>query len=386
MDNILAQGLMEELIGNGISGISKCLEILFNEAMKLERTRALGAEPYERTEDRQGHANGFKCKILHLRSGRITLDIPQVRGMEFYPASIEKGERSEKALKLGLAQMYVSGVSTRRVKEITEVLCGFEVSSSQVSSAAKLLDEELLKFRTRRLDGGYKYIYLDAKYIKVRSDHQVGTQAVLIAIGVNSEGYREIIAIDVKSSEAKQNWKEFLVDLKERGVSDVEMIISDDHAGLKQARIEVFTTVQWQRCQFHFAQNAQHKANSKPQKAEIGQDVRSIFQQNDKESATKKAEEIVEKWKDKNSGFASWLEENVHECFTVYQAPDRFHSKLRTSNGLERTNREVERRTGIVGIFPNRDSLIRLVTAVLIEIHEDWASATQPYMNFNNHS
>ena len=238
--------------------------------------------------------------------------------MEFYPASIEKGQRSEKALKLALAQMYISGVSTRRVTEITEVLCGFEVSSSQVSDAAKLLDEELQKFRTRRLEGGYKYLYLDAKYIKVRSDHQVGSQAVLIAIGVNNEGHREIIAIDVKSSEAKQNWKEFLVDLKERGISDVEMIISDDHAGLKQARIEVFTNVQWQRCQFHFAQNAQHKATSKPQKAEIGQDIRSIFQQDSKENATRKAEEIAEKWKTKNSGFASWLEENVHECFTVY--------------------------------------------------------------------
>jgi len=204
------------------------------------------------------------------------------------------------------------------VTEITEVLCGFEVSSSQVSDAAKLLDEELQKFRTRRLEGGYKYLYLDAKYIKVRSDHQVGSQAVLIAIGVNNEGHREIIAIDVKSSEAKQNWKEFLVDLKERGISDVEMIVSDDHAGLKQARIEVVTNVQWQRCQFHFPQNAQHKANSKPQKAEIGQDIRSIFQQDSKENATRKAEEIAEKWKTKNSGFASWLEENVHECFTVY--------------------------------------------------------------------
>jgi len=384
MDNILAQGLMEELIGNGISGISKCLEILFNEAMKVERTRALGADPYERTEERQGHANGFKSKTLHLRSGRITLDIPQVRGMEFYPGSIEKGQRSEKALKLALAQMYISGVSTRRVTEITEVLCGFEVSSSQVSDAAKLLDEELLKFRTRRLEGGYKYIYLDAKYIKVRSDNQVGSQAVLIAIGVNNEGYREIIAIDVKSSEAKQNWKEFLVDLKERGISNPEMIISDDHAGLKQARIEVFTNVQWQRCQFHFAQNAQHKANSKPQKAEIGQDIRSIFQQDSKEDASRKAEEIAEKWKTKNSGFASWLEDNVHECFTVYQAPTQFHSKLRTSNGLERTIREVDRRTNIVGIFPNRESVLRLVTAVLIEVHEDWASATQPYMNFSN--
>jgi putative transposase len=386
-DTTLEESLLEELSLNGFNGLTRCMEILINEAMRVERSKALGASPYERTDQRQGYANGYKPKTIHTRSGKILLDIPQVRGIEFYPSCIEKGTRSEKALKCALAQMYISGVSTRKVKEITEVLCGFEVSSSQVSKATKELDEEFSKFRNRQLSGHYRYVYLDAKYIKVREDQQVTSQVLLIAIGVNDKGYREVLGVSVKSSEAYQNWKEFLTELKEeRNLTQVDMFISDDHSGMKQARTEVYPNVPWQRCQFHFAQNAQSKATSKTQKGEIGEDIRSIFQQTDREAAERKTQELIQKWQKKNNTFATWIETDIHECFAVYKEPQAFHSKIRTSNGLERTVREIQRRTGIVGIFPNTESLLRLATAVLIEIHENWITADQPYMKFNNHS
>lgn len=386
-DISLEESLLEELSEHGFSGIARCMEILVNHAMKVERNKVLGAAPYERTEERQGYANGYKPKTLQTRSGKIFLDIPQVRGLEFYPSSVEKGIRSEKALKCTLAQMYISGVSTRKVQEITEILCGFDVSSSQVSRVTKELDEEFLKFRQRELSDCYKYVYLDAKYVKVREDHQVNSQALLLAIGVNSDGYREVLGITVKNSEAGQNWKEFLTELKEkRKLEQVGMFISDDHSGMKQARSEVYPNIPWQRCQFHFAQNAQAKANSKAQKSEIGEDVRSIFRQADRQAAENKAKEIVQKWQKRNNSFATWIETNIYECLTVYNEPQDFHLKIRTSNCIERTIREVQRRIGVIGIFPNPDSLLRLATGVIIEIHEGWINAKQPYMNFNNHS
>lgn len=385
-DISLEESLLEELSEHGFSGIARCMEILVNHAMKVERNKFLGAVPYERTEERQGYANGYKPKTLQTRSGKIFLDIPQVRGLEFYPSSVEKGIRSEKALKCTLAQMYISGVSTRKVQEITEILCGFEVSSSQVSRVTKELDEEFLKFRQRELSDYYKYVYLDAKYVKVREDHQVNSQALLLAIGVNSDGYREVLGVAVKNSEAGQNWKEFLTELKEkRKLEQVGMFISDDHSGMKQARSEVYPNILWQRCQFHFAQNSQAKATSKAQKSEIGEDVRSIFRQADRQAAENKAKEIVQKWQKRNNSFATWIETNIHECFTVYNEPQDFHLKIRTSNCIERTIREVQRRIGVIGIFPNPDSLLRLATGVIIEIHEGWINAKQPYMNFNNH-
>lgn len=377
--------VMEELCVNGFSAIPKTITALLNEAMKIERSYALNAEPYERTEDRRGYANGFKPKTLNSRLGKLKLNIPQVRGLEFYPSCIEKGERSERALKTALAEMYINGVSTRKVKEVTEALCGFEVSSTQVSNVTKLLDDELEIFRNRPL-GEIKYLYLDAQYQKVRIDNQVISQAVLIAIGVNTAGLREIVGVMVKGSEAEINWREFLLHLKERGIHGIQLIISDDHSGLKQARNSVFPNIQWQRCQFHFAQNAQHKANSREQKKAIAEDVRNIFKQLNVLDAQKQTSEIVEKWKKKNPNFSAWLDSNAHECFSVYSHPEELQKKLRTSNGLERLNREIKRRNDVVGIFPNANSLLRLTSAVLIEIHDDWSTATQPYMKFDNYS
>jgi putative transposase len=382
-DNLFSE-LMEGLTEKGLEFVPQAMTQLFNAAMEIERSKFLGAERYERSEDRKGYANGFKPKTMTTRFGKITLDIPQVRNLEFYPQCIEKGERSERALKTALAQMYISGVSTRRVKEITEVLCGAEVSSTHVSNVTKLLDEELGTFRSRKL-AQFVYLILDAKYEKVRVDNQVVSQCLLIATGINIEGYREILSVAVKSSEAKVNWREFLEDLKQRGMSGVKMITSDAHSGLKEAILTVYPEVKWQRCQFHFAQDAQHKAKTKAQQPEIASAIRAIFNETSIEKAQAQVTSIADRFRDKNAELATWIEENVHECLSVYMQPIEFHARIRTSNGLERVNREINRRTSIVGIFPNTDSLLRLATAVLVEIHEEWISAIQPYMNFNNH-
>lgn len=383
-NNNLYSEILEAITKEGMSVVPKVMTHLFNAAMLAERASTLGAEHYERSENRKGYANGFKPKSVNTRFGKIKVSIPQVRNLEFYPQCLEKGERSERALKVAIAEMYLNGVSTRRVTEITEALCGVEISSTQVSNITKALDEEFIKFRQRRLPR-FVYVTFDAKYENVRGDNQVGSECVLVAVGVREDGYREILAVAVKNSEARINWKEFLEDIKQRGVTTAKMFTSDDHSGLREALKDVYPDVPWQRCQFHFSQNAQSKAKSAAQKTEIGEAVRKIFNQTTIEDAQNTANKIVERFQKRNPEFAVWLESNIHECLTVYSQPEKLRRQLRTSNGIERVNREINRRTSIIGIFPNSDSLLRLATGILIEMHENWITAPQPYMKLNNH-
>ena len=383
-NNTRLETLLEELIANGLDFMPEAIRILINNVMRIEREQFLGAKSHERTEERKGYANGYKNKTMAFRFGQVPLDIPQVRGLAFYPGCIEKGCRSEKALKSALAEMYISGVSTRKVKNITEVLCGFEVSATQVSQVSKSLDEELAKFRERSL-GQFVYVTLDATYLKVRVDKQVVSQCLMVAIGVNTEGHREVIGVDVKSSEATVNWTEFFESLSKRGLKGVKTFTSDAHPGLKNALNKVFPGVEWQRCQFHFAQDAQHKATSQDQKTEIGHAVSSIFNQPTLEAAEAQVQKVLAQFNSRNDKFANWLEENVHEALTVYSQPEDLRVKMRTSNHLERTNREIKKRTSVVGIFPNTESLLRLATAVLVEVHENWSVASQPFMRLNKH-
>lgn len=378
-DNFFSQ-VFEDVQANGVNGMLQVFCTLLNEAMKIERAQAIKALPYERSDERQGHANGFKDKTMQTRMGAMTVQVPQVRGMSFYPQSLEKGCRSERALKLAIAEMYVNGVSTRKVSEITEQLCGFELSSTQVSRVSTLLDQELEQFRSREL-GVYKYVYLDARYEKVRHDGKVIDQAVVIATGVNSDGRREVIGVSVELSEAEIHWRNFLLSLKARGLHSVELFISDDHPGLKAARKAVFAAVPWQRCQFHFAQNAQHHSPNNNMRAEIGQTVRSIFDASTKEQALDMAHTAAVTFKTRAPKFANWLDENIEECLQIYNLPPQFQKKLRTTNPLELVNREVKRRTNVARIFPNTASLLRLVTAVLVEIHENWLTSKIPYLN-----
>lgn len=380
--NNLMGDVMEVLLSEGSSGMARMFGVILNEAMKIEREAALGAGRYERNEVRQGYANGYKERTLQTRSGPVLIEIPQVRGISFYPSSLEKGCRSEKALKLAIAQMYVEGVSTRKVSDITEKLCGFEVSASQVSRCAALLDEELTKFKERPL-GEFPYVFLDARYEKCRITRQVIDVAVLVAIGVNSQGCREVLGVSVELSEAEVHWRNFLQSLQRRGLCGIKMIISDDHSGMGAASKAVFPTVVYQRCQFHFAQNAQSYSPTKAMKPEIADAIRSIFQSSSRESSLEKVRSIAIDFATKAPKFVEWLEENVHQCLNVYQEPEHLRKKLRTVNPLELLNREIKRRTRVVRIFPNEQSLLRLVTAVLVEIHDDWVGSQKRYMKFD---
>jgi transposase-like protein len=366
---------MKALAEQGIDGFGPVLQVLLNEAMKIERSEHINAQPYERTDERQGHANGFKPKTLVTRSGPLELSIPQVRDSSFYPQALEKGARSEVALKLALAEMYVTGVSTRKVTRITEKLCGVSISSSQVSRVSQALDEGLAQFRNRSLDGTcYRYVYLDATYQRIRYDGAVRNLAVLVAVGINPEGRRELLGVSVSISEAEVYWRDFFRSLTQRGLSGVNLFVSDDHAGMRAAREAIFPTVPWQRCQFHLAQNAQGYAPSLDTRKEIGQAMRDIFNSPSAAHAHDMVKQIVSKYAKSAPKFAAWLEANVAEGFTVFQFPRAHWKKIRTSNVLERVNREIKRRTRVAVLFPNEASCLRLVSAVLQEIHEEWTT------------
>lgn len=374
--------ILEHLTSSGVQNLKPVIEALLNEAMKIEREEALKAAPYERNPERTGYANGFKERDYICRLGSLRIQIPQVRGLSFYPRSLEKGERSERALKLAVAEMYVQGVSTRKVAEITEELCGYDLSSTQVSRCAKLLDEELEKFRNRPLTSKYAYVYFDAEYEKVRHNHTVIDMATLIAIGVNEDGKREILGISSKLSEAEVHWRAFFEELQNRGLSGVQLFISDDHAGLRAARKAVYPSVKWQRCQFHMAQNAQAYSPKESMKKEIGESVRRIFHSCDYATAQEEKRKCIEKYKNSAPEFVRWLENNIEEGLTCFSFPESHRKKIRTINGIERLNKEIRRRTRVATLFPNVASCERLITAVVQGFHEEWIIGKR-YMNMS---
>jgi len=286
---------LEQLTEQGLDGLPDMIRLLVNEALQIERENFLQAKPYERSEDRQGHANGYKPKTVKTRVGEVTFDIPQVREGGFYPNSLEKGMRSERALQMALAEMYVQGVSTRKVAAITERLCGTQVSASQVSRAAEQLDEMLEIWRNRPL-GEIVYLYLDARYEKVRQAGGVRDAAILMASGVKKDGKRTILGISVSLSEAETHWRTFLEGLVQRGLHGVRLIISDNHAGIQSARKAVFTGIPWQRCQFHLQQNAGQYVPKVGMRLEVAEDIRSVFNAPDRKTAEIFLKKAVEKY------------------------------------------------------------------------------------------
>lgn len=372
MDRVLAV-LAEE----GFDGMSQAITMLMNEAMKIERTNFLGASPHERTTERRGYANGYKPKRVKTRIGEVKLQVPQVRGVEdgegFYPQSLEKGQRSERALRLAVAEMYVQGVSTRRVAEITQELCGLDVSSTDVSRAAALLDEELEQWRNRPL-GRFEYLILDARYEKVRHGGAVRDCALLTAIGIDVDGKRCVLGTSVSLSEAEVHWRAFLASLQDRGLHGVELITSDSHKGLRAALRARFAGVTWQRCQFHLQQNAQAYVPRKSMKRDVASGIRNIFNAPDRAEAERQLAEFATKWREKAPKLASWAEENIPEGLAVFDLAltEAQRKRLRTSNSLENLNQQIKRRTAVARLFPNEASLLRLASAVLMEISEEW--------------
>jgi len=381
-DPDLLNNILQLISEQGTDGLAEGIRLLVNQAMHVERSQALQAKPYERSLTRTGYANGFKDKTLTTRLGPITFDIPQVRGdLDFYPTALEKGRRSEQALKLALAEMYVQGVSTRKVSAIVEELCGTSVSSTQVSACAKLLDVELHKWRTRPL-ADYPYLVIDARYEKVRQNGQLLDCAVLIAMGVAPDGKRALLGVSVALSEAEVHWRAFLQSLLQRGLCGVTCITSDDHSGLKAARTAVFPSVPWQRCQFHLQQNAQAYVPRLDQRAEVARAIRSVFDSPSRPAAEARLKEIVAHYANSAPKLATWLEENLPQGLTVFGLPAAHQQKMRTSNALERVNQELKRRTRVARLFPNEASLLRLITALLTEISEEWETG-KIYLNMN---
>ena len=373
---------IEELLEKFILGSEhtpRILEKLLNQLMLAERESVLGAAPYERTEDRTGFANGFKDRKYLSKMGDLSLKVPQTRDIPFYPSCLEKGERTERALMLAFAESYVLGVSTRKVGKIVEELCGRSISSTTVSEYSKLLDKEVLAFKERPLKA-YPYLYLDAQYEKVRYEGVVRSMAVLKAIGVTPDGTREVLGISCSLSEAEVHWRSFLQDLLKRGLIGVELVISDDHAGLKAALRAVMPSVKWQRCIFHLAQNAGHHSPTKAMQQEIHDAVKEIYGAQDRAEAEARLKKVVERLKNKASKFCDWLETNFIEGLTFYDFPKKHWKKIRTVNALERMNREQKRRTRVAGLFPSVESCERLVVSIAIRIHEDWATGKK-YIN-----
>lgn len=374
--------LLEQIVTEGFDALPELIRVLLNAAMHIERQQYLSAGPYERSPKRRGHANGYKPKTISTRLGEITCAVPQVREGGFYPQALEKGQRSERALTLALAEMYVQGVSTRKVKAITEQLCGTEISSSQVSRAAGLLDETLKAWRSRPL-GEIAYLYLDARYEKVREDGQIRDAAVLIASGVDLQGKRQILGLSVSLSEAEIHWRTFLQGLVARGLSGIQLITSDDHAGLQAARRAVFGGIPWQRCQFHLQRNAGAYVPRKDMLSTVAEDIRTIFNAPNRATAEAYLAKTVKKYEQSASRLADWMEKNIPQGLTVFDFPSAHRRRIRTTNGLERVNREIRRRTQVVSIFPNEASCLRLISAILMEIDEAWQTGKR-YLTFES--
>jgi len=382
-DSNVIETVVQLLTENGLPHMADAMRLLLNEAMRIERSQSLEAAPYQRTEKRRGYANGYKDKTVATRLGAIEVQVPQVRGgVEFYPSALERGVRSERALKLAIAEMYVQGVSTRRVTSVMQELCGLEVSSAQVSRATSLLEEELTRWRERPL-GETPYVFVDARYEKVRHGGSVVSCAVLMAFGVDAGGHRSVLGVSVSLSEAEVHWREFFASLQDRGLHGVRLLVSDDHAGLQAAREARFPGVAWQRCQFHLQQNAGQFVPRVEMRREVAADLRAVFESSDGPEAHRRLRQTVDKYTQSAPKLSAWLEANVPDSFTVFAFPPTHRRRLRTSNLMERISQELKRRTRVATLFPNEASLLRLVSAVLMEISEDWESETT-YLRMDN--
>jgi putative transposase len=355
------------------------VEETLQQVLEAEMDEALQAGKGERTASRLGYRSGYYSRTLVTRVGKIALRVPQDRQGRFRTEVFERYQRSEKALVAAMMEMYLQGVSTRKVKTITEELCGHEFSSSTISRIVQQLDEELDKFARRRFEEPYPYLILDARYEKVREEGAVRSQAVLMAIGINWEGRRHILAVELASRESVSSWKVLLTSLRQRSLSGVEFVVSDDHAGLRRAIQEVLPEAVWQRCYVHFLRNA---LDYLPRKADDDclQELRWIYDRRDMQEARQDLAAWLAKWGKRYAKLCAWVEDNIEETFSFYRLPRQHHKNLKSTNMLERFMEEIKRRTLVVRIFPNAAACLRLIRALAAETHEDWIEAMQ-YLN-----
>jgi transposase-like protein len=352
--------------------LREIVQRVLQEVLEAEMTEHVGAAPYERVEGRTGRRNGHKPRALRTRVGTLNLLVPQDREGTFSTRLFSRYQRNEKALCLALMEMYLEGVSTRKVKDITEALCGTSFSKSTVSSLAGSLDSELGAWRGRRLEAeAYPYLFVDARYEKVRVDRRVVNQGVLVVSGVRDDGFREILGVEVANTESEATYQELFRSLKRRGLSGVELVVSDDHEGLKAAIARHFQGASHQRCQVHYARNLLGMVGVTRRK-ELAEGLRGVFAAPSREVALGLASELADRWRGGYPGVAEHVEEHIEECLTCLAFPESHRRRIRTTNSLERFNQELKRRTRVVRIFPNREACLRLVSALAVEQSEEW--------------
>jgi putative transposase len=385
---------VNELFLKSPDGLREIVRAVMQEMLEAEMTDALAAEKGERTAARIGYRSGYYTRTLVTRVGKLELRVPQDRDGRFSTELFERYQRSEQALVATLAEMYVQGVSTRKVKAITEELCGHAFSASAISAINKRLDGSLEAFATRPLAEPFPYLILDARYEKVREGGVVMSQAVLIAIGIDWDGRRQILAVDMANRESRSSWKDFLVGLRRRGLNGVEFVVADDHAGLRSAVREVLVEAAFQRCYVHFLRNA---LDHLPRKADDDclQELRWLGacpwagrrpDPRDRRSIEETRRDLaawIAKWSARYQKLVAWVEESIEETLTFYRLPRQHHKHLKSTNMLERLNEEIRRRTYVVRIFPNAEACLRLVRALAVETHENWLEAHR-YLNMND--
>jgi putative transposase len=350
---------------------SKLLEEIFNQVLLSQSTEQIGAQPYERTEDRTAYRNGFRDRQLTTRVGALTLRVPRHRNGHFSTELFARYQRSEQALVLAMMEMVINGVSTRKVEQITEELCGKKFSKSTVSALCKNLDPMVEAFRTRPLHCHYPFLMVDAIYVKVRENGRIQSRGLLIAIAVNEEGHREIIGFQLANSESESSWGELFSSLKDRGLKNVDLVTSDDHKGLVNAVRRHFQGTSWQRCQTHFSRNMLDHT-PKALQPEVKEELRRLYESVDLESARKVRDQIIKTYESKAPKATALLDEAFDDITAVLALPLKYRKRLRTTNGVERLNQEIRRRERVIRIFPNAASVIRLMGALLMEHDEKW--------------
>jgi transposase-like protein len=377
-----ASAAVKEILLEQPDVVRELMRVALQEVLEAEMDQTLGASKGERTSERLGYRSGHYGRTLITRVGKLELRVPQDRAGRFSTELFERYQRSERALVATLAEMYVQGVSTRKVKAITEELCGHAFSASSISAINKRLDESLKTFAERLLQEPFAYLILDARYEKVREAGVVMSQAVLIAVGIDWDGRRQILAVEMAGRESRSAWKDFLVRLKARGLKGVELVVSDDHAGLVAAIGEVIPEAAWQRCYVHFLRNA---LDHLPRKADDDclQELRWIYDRRDLAEARADLAAWLAKWSSRYPRLTSWAEENIERTLTFFRLPRQHHKHLKSTNMLERLNEEIRRRTYVVRIFPNAESCLRLVRALAVETHENWMEANR-YINMDD--
>jgi transposase-like protein len=358
--------LLEE---EGVDFLRESLRWVVQQLMEAEVSELIGAERGERSEDRLTHRNGYRSRSWSTRAGELELAIPKLRRGSYFPSFLEPRKRSEQALVSVVQEAYVAGVSTRKVDQVVESL-GLRISKSEVSRICAGLDEQVEAFRNRPLEGRYPYLWLDAKVEKVRDGGRVVRKALVLAYGVHESGYREVIALDVGEAETEAFWRSFLRSLVKRGLTGVQLVVSDAHAGLKKAIAQVLGCP-WQRCSVHFLREALGHVR-KDQQGMVAALLRPLFNADNGELARELVGDALERLEKPLPKVAALLEEAEEDLLAFYAFPVDHWPKLRSTNPLERVNREIGRRTDVVGIFPNDRALLRLATSVVIEQNDEW--------------